>query len=300
MLSLYRDFPDDEILQATLTNEAAEFLFIAPTAPQRSESESPYSEDRTHIQLLSMGGLALRFLPNGELITGDIDVRYPQLFQTSGGKTIWDPRELADLEPFTVYRARGARHFHERSQQHYVDIWEILPTIADPAMDALVAKLAAPVILNSDHGPLVLDRGSNTFDGRAEELNVDISIWYEGVDLLLAEHKNLSRKFKSPLKVLGKVATASTLDKAKRFAADKVLAAANRWREDVAASESRPGPVAELTAEDVYAALSPSGIEVPQRGHVAVEFDDGYLFGGHPVTVMVKRNGTPASVELDA
>ena len=297
MLSLYCDFPDDEILQATLTNEAAEFLFIAPTAPQRSKSESPYSEDRTHIQLLSMGGLALRFLPNGELITGDIDVRYPQLFQTSGGKTIWDPRELADLEPFTVYRARGARHFHERSQQHYVDIWEILPTIADPAMDALVAKLAAPVILNSDHGPLVLDRGSNTFDGRAEDLGVDIGIVYEGEELLLADTK---KNFKAQLKIVNKVVNAGFLDKARRFAAKKALAAANRWRTDVAQAEGIDAPIPELSVEDVYRAVTPVAVEVPQRGHIIVEFDDGYLFGGHPVTVTTRRNGTPVGCELDA
>ena len=33
---------------------------------------------------------------------------------------------------------------------------------------------------------------------------------------------------------------------------------------------------------------------------LSVEFDDGYLFGAHPVTVKVRRNGTPASLELDA
>ncbi len=300
MLSLYRDFPDNDIIATVLGFPEAEFLFIVSQVPVRSESESPYSEDRTHIQLLSMPGVALRVLPDGELYTGSVGVRYPQLFETKCGHTVWDPREIAELSPFTVYRARGAYHFNEGRQEHYVDIWDLLPAGEDPEMEALTARIAAPVALDSEWGPLVLDRSTNTFDGRAEELGVDISIWYEGEDLILAEHKNLSRKFKSPLKVLGKVATASTLDKARRFAADKVLAAANRWREDVAASESRPGPVAELTAEDVYAALSPAGIEVPQRGHVAVEFDDGYLFGGHPVTVMVKRNGTPASVELDA
>ena len=297
MLSLYRDFPEDEVLQTTLRNEATEFLFIAATTPQRSESESPYSEDRTHIQLMSMRGLALRFLPDGELITGDIDVRYPQLFQTSGGKTIWDPRELADLEPFTVYHARGARHFHERSQQYYVDIWEILPAIAEPAMDAVVAKLAAPVVLDSDHGPLVLDRAASTFDGKAEDLGVDISIVYEGEELLFAE---TNKKFKSQLKVINKVVSAGFLDKARRFAAKKALPAANRWRTDVAQAEGADAPVPELSVEDVYRALTPVAVAVPQRGHIIVEFDDGYLFGGHPVTVTTKRNGTPAGLELDA
>ncbi|QRP61680.1 DUF2262 domain-containing protein [Corynebacterium minutissimum] len=297
MLSLYRDFPEDEILQTTLNNEATEFLFIASTVPQRSESESPYSEDRTHIQLMSMRGLALRFLPDGELITGDIDVRYPQLFQTSGGKTIWDPRELAALEPFTVYRARGARHFHERSQQHYVDIWEILPAIDDPAMDALVAKLAAPVVLNSDHGPLVLDRAMGMFDGRAEDLGVDISIVYEEEELLFAESK---KKFRSQLKVINKVVSADFLDTARCFAAKKALPAANSWRTEVAQAEDADTPVSELSVEDIYAALTPVAVVVPQRGHIIVEFDDGYLFGGHPVTVTTKRNGTPAGCELDA
>ena len=297
MLSLYRDFPEKEILQTTLSNEATEFLFIASTTPQRSESESPYSEDRTNIQLMSMGGLALRFLPDGELITGDIDVRYPQLFQTSGGKTIWDPRELAALEPFTVYRARGARHFHERSQQHYVDIWEILPAIDDPAMDALVAKLAAPVVLNSDHGPLVLDRAMGMFDGRAKDLGVDISIVYEEEELLFAESK---KKFRSQLKVINKVVSADFLDTARCFAAKKALPAANSWRTEVAQAEDADTPVSELSVEDIYAALTPVAVVVPQRGHIIVEFDDGYLFGGHPVTVTTKRNGTPAGCELDA
>ncbi|WP_262347269.1 DUF2262 domain-containing protein [Corynebacterium aurimucosum] len=62
--------------------------------------------------------------------------------------------------------------------------------------------------------------------------------------------------------------------------------------------QQRPAP--ELTTSDVYAKLTPVAVEVPQRGNLSVEFDDGYLFGGHPVTVKVRRNGTPASLELDA
>lgn len=167
-------------------------------------------------------------------------------------------------------------------------------------MEQLLARIDVPVELDSKFGPLVLDRSTNTFDGRAEELGVDISIWYEGEELLLAESTNLGRKFKAPLTVINRVLSAEFIDEARRFAAKKALRAANRWRHDVALSEGTNVPAPELTAGDVYAKLTPVAVEVPQRGHLSVEFDDGYLFGGHAVTVKAKRSGAPATLELDA
>ena len=51
--------------------------------------------------------------------------------------------------------------------------------------------------------------------------------------------------------------------------------------------------------EDVYAKLTPTVVNIPHRGNVGVEFDDGYMFVGHPVTVKTKRDGTPTSIEMD-
>lgn len=300
MLSLYREFSDNDVVSSILGYEETEFLFVVADVPKKWVSDDPYAEDKTHIQLMNMPGVALKILPEGELITGDVDVRYPQLFQTVAGKTLWDPREVAELEPFTVIHARGSHHFHERSKEHYVDIWEILPDVEDEAMEQLLARIDVPVELDSKFGPLVLDRSTNTFDGRAEELGVDFSIWYEGEELLLAESANLRRKFKAPLTVINKVLSAEFIDEARRFAAKKALRAANRWRHDVALSEGANVPAPELTAGDVYAKLTPVAVEVPQRGHLSVEFDDGYLFGGHAVTVKTKRSGAPAALELDA
>ena len=300
MLSLYREFADNDVVRSILSFKEAEFLFVVADAPKKWVSDDPYAEDKTHIQLLSLPGVALKLLPEGELITGDIAVRYPQLFQTVAGKTLWDPREMTELEPFRVFHARGSHHFHERSKEHYVDIWEILPDVADAAMEQLLARIDVPVELDSTFGPLVLDRCTNTFEGRAEELGVDISIVYEGEELLLAESTNLKRKLKAPLSVINKVLSSEFLEEAQRFAAAKALQAANRWRHDVAVSEGNSVPAPELTTSDVYAKLTPVAVEVPQRGNLSVEFDDGYLFGGHPVTVKVRRNGKPASLELDA
>ncbi|OFO93880.1 hypothetical protein HMPREF3009_11025 [Corynebacterium sp. HMSC034H07] len=300
MLSLYREFSGNDVVKTLLSFEEAEFLFVVADTPEKSVSDDPYAEDKTHIQLMSLPGVALKLLPEGELITGDVAVRYPQLFQTVAGKTLWDPREISELEPFRVFHARGSHHYHERSKEHYVDIWEILPDVADAAMEQLLARIDVPVELDSAFGPLVLDRCTNTFEGRAEELGVDISIVYEGEELLLAESTNLKRKFEAPLTVINKVLSSELLDEAQRFAAAKALRAANRWRHDVALSEGNSVPAPELTASDVYAKLTPVAVEVPQRGNLSVEFDDGYLFGGHPVTVKIRRNGTPASLELDA
>lgn len=300
MLSLYGEFADNDVIKSILSFDEAEFLFVVADAPSKSVSDDPYAEDKTHIQLMSLPGVALKMLPDGELITGDVSVRYPQLFQTVAGKTLWDPREIAELEPFTVFHARGSHHFHERSKEHYVDIWEILPDVEDAAMEQLLARVAVPVELDSKFGPLVLDRGTQTFEGRAQALGVDISIWYEGEELLLADSAKLGKKFKAPLTVINKVLSAEFLDDAQRFAATKALRAANRWRHDVALSEGANVPAPELTADDVYAKLTPVAVEVPQRGNLCVEFDDGYLFGGHPVTVKTRRNGKPAALELDA
>ena len=212
MLSLYREFSDHDVVKTILSFEETEFLFVVAAAPKKSVSDDPYAEDKTHIQLMSLPGVALKLLPEGELITGDIAVRYPQLFQTVAGKTLWDPREITELEPFRVFHARGSHHFHERSKEHYVDIWEILPDVADAAMEQLLARIDVPVELDSTFGPLVLDRCTDTFEGRAEELGIDISIVYEGEELLLAESTNLKRKFKAPLSVINKVLSSEFLE----------------------------------------------------------------------------------------
>ena len=80
---------------------------------------------------------------------------------------------------------------------------------------------------------------------------------------------------------------------------NNTLPAANRWRHDVAEAEGRPTPAPKLGVEDVYAKLTPTAVNIPHRGNIGVEFDDGYMFGGHPVTVKTKRDGTPTSIEMD-
>ena len=81
MLSLYREFSGHDVVKTILSFEETECLFVVAAAPKKSVSDDPYAEDKTHIQLMSLPGVALKLLPEGELITGDIAVRYPQLFQ---------------------------------------------------------------------------------------------------------------------------------------------------------------------------------------------------------------------------
>ena len=109
----------------------------------------------------------------------------------------------------------------------------------------------------------------------------------------------MAKKFKSALNFINNVLSQEYLDKARMLGAEKALPAANRWRHDVAEAEGRPTPAPKLGVEDVYAKLTPTVVNIPHRGNVGVEFDDGYMFGGHPVTVKTKRDGTPTSIEMD-
>nr|WP_251068503.1 DUF2262 domain-containing protein [Corynebacterium tuberculostearicum] len=166
-------------------------------------------------------------------------------------------------------------------------------------MEELSAKTAEPVILEANIGQLVLDRTFPSFEGKADDLGVKVSMWYEGPELLLAGQGNMAKKFKSALNFINNVLSQEYLDKARMLGAEKALPAANRWRHDVAEAEGRPTPAPKLGVEDVYAKLTPTVVNIPHRGNVGVEFDDGYMFGGHPVTVKTKRDGTPTSIEMD-
>ena len=150
MLSLYEEFPDAPVTQRSAKEEEVEFHFIVSSVPEKRVVGDDYAKDKLKLQLMLMPGVALRFLPDGEVTTGSIHVRYPHLFHTRQGKTLWDPREIADLEPFKVYRARGSYFFSDIRKEPYVTIWEMLDPLPDPEMEELSAKTAEPVILEAN------------------------------------------------------------------------------------------------------------------------------------------------------
>lgn len=299
MLSLYEEFPDDPVTQRSAKEEEVEFHFIVSSVPEKRVVDDDCAKDKFELQFMLMPGVALRLLPDGDVTTGGINVCYPHLFHTRQGKTLWDPREIADLEPFKVYRARGSYFFSDIRKEPYVTIWEMLDPLPDPEMEELSTKTAEPVILETSIGQLVLDRTFSTFEGKADDLGVKVSMCYEGPELLLAGQGNMAKKFKSALNFINNVLSQEYLDSARMLGAEKALPAANRWRHDVAEAEGRPTPAPKLGVEDVYAKLTPTAVNIPHRGNIGVEFDDGYMFGGHPVTVKTKRDGTPTSIKMD-
>lgn len=297
MLSIYEEFPEYAPTQSHTGDDLSEMQFIPAAAPRKYEAEDPFGEPGIKVYGSVFMGVAFRLLPKGDANLGLINVMFPQIWHTENGRTSTDAREIANLDPCSVYRARGEYWFNEIRQEPYFDIWELLPPLPDPELEEIAAKAAEPVVLETKHGSLILNRDSNEFERRFENLDIWLSLGYDGDGLLLAEDKNVPRKFKSGLKFIDTVLSDEYLRSARRFAAEKVLREANRWRHDVADAEGRATPAPKLSIDDVYSKLSAKSVLIPQRGNVQVEFDDGYMFGGHSVTVKTKRDGTPTSVE---
>lgn len=297
MLSIYNDFPDSSTVQGMLNGEEREFHFIPSSAPQRRVYDNPFAADKTEIHSSLEHAVALRLLPDGELMTGRIHLCFPVWHHTEQRRTISDPREMSEMKPFEVYRARGTYFYSEMRKEPYVDIWEFLPPQPDPELEELSAVAREPVVVDTKQGPLVLNRKYSSFEGTANELGVSVDIEYEGPELFLAGNSNLRKKFKSALNFVDTVLSQEFLDNARKLGAERALPAANRWRHDVAIAEERPTPAPKLGVDDVYKKLTPIAVHVPHRGSIRVEFDDGYLFGGHGLTVKTKRDGTPTSIE---
>ena len=74
MLSLYEDFPDDPIAQRNVKEEEVEFHFIASSVPEKRVVDDDCAKDKFELQFMLMPGVALRLLPDGEVITGEINV----------------------------------------------------------------------------------------------------------------------------------------------------------------------------------------------------------------------------------
>lgn len=97
----------------------------------------------------------------------------------------------------------------------------MLDPLPDPEMEGLSAKTAEPVILEANIGQLVLDRTFPTFEGKADDLGVKVSMWYKGPELLLAGQGNMAKKFKSALNFINNVLSQEYLDNARMLGPKK-------------------------------------------------------------------------------
>ena len=231
--------------------------------------------------------------------TGTVFLWYPVLEHHYDVGWTTDIREIGDLDPYAVYRARGEYEFSSIRQQPYFRIRELLPSVPDSELEEIARRAKEPVKLDTRRGEIVFDRNESAFSFRDNGLGISVSLEYEGKHTLFADDKKLPQRFKSALTFLNEVLCAEFIEKAQLFGAERVLKKANDWRNDVADSEGQPTPVPELSVEDVYSRLVPTYLIVPHRGNVKIEFDDGNMFGGHGITVKTKRDGTPVSAGPD-
>ncbi|QGU01667.1 hypothetical protein CKALI_03940 [Corynebacterium kalinowskii] len=298
MLSLYEEFPDDPKIKSLLSGEPVEFAFIASVTPGRGDYPLRYSPPEKRVRGVFHYGIAARILPDGEVLDSSVFFLYPEWYEADATSASVDRREMEQLEPFKVYRARGTYYQTTIAIQHRFNIHELLPAEDDPELDALAEAVARPVVLEGPFGAMTFNRQLSCFEARDEELGVDIALDYSRDKLLIAGKGNLRKSFASGLKFLEHVYSAEFLESARVFASEAMLRKANHWRDDVAEAESRPTPAPLWTSQDVYDRISPRCVTIPSRGNVSVEFDDGYLFGGHPIEVFATRSGEPKKAEM--
>lgn len=298
MLSLYEEFPDDPTVTSLLSGEPVEFAFIPSVSPGRREYPLRYSPPRKGVQEVFHYGIAARKLPDGDVLDHNVFFLYPEWSEADAESAMVDRREMEDLQPFKVYRARGTYYQTTIAIQHRFNIHELLPAEPDSALDEIAAAVAVPVVLQTPLGPMEFNRQLSCFQVHDSVANIRISLDYSGDKLLIAGKSKVQRTFASGLKFLDEVYSLDYLERARRFASEAVLYRANQWRHDVAEAEGRPTPAPKWTAEQVYERLTPSSVAIPQRGNVVVEFDDGYLFGGHGIEVFTNRAGEPKKVDV--
>ena len=119
MLSFYSEFPNEPAVKSLLKGAELEFLFVLTEVPARGARNNFLGEDSVSVKLEHVDGLVVRTLPDGAVHTGEINIAYPQVNRTKNGKMSVDPGEMADLKPFTVYRAKGGRISRAGSQSRY-------------------------------------------------------------------------------------------------------------------------------------------------------------------------------------
>lgn len=297
LLSLYEEFPDESGYTRLAQEELIEFIFIPSTTPGVAGGPTFAESFSEGVSSVLHSVVAVRLLPDGEIITKDAMVFYPEWYQRTHNYQLTDRREMTKLKPFEVYRARGTYFLNPIRNDHRLTIVELLETTPDPEMEAFAELLAQPVHLDTAIGRMSFDRNWSEFNGRALDDKISVSMEYDGAEPLTAK-TNLKRKLTSARKFLAEVLSEEYLDAARDFAGHKLLKKANEWRDDVAESEGRPVPAPELSAADVSSRLTPTSIHIPPRGNVSVEFDDGYTFGGHPIEVTTKRTGEPVSASF--
>lgn len=303
MLSFYQEFPDESTVKTLLEGDAKEFLFVLARVPERYTVDNPFGKEEISVSQERLDGLAVRLLPDGAVTTGRIRIVYPHVRRSENGEVTFDPGEIADLKPFTVYRTRGTESsflpYSGSGTEPIFAVWDVPSLLSDPELEELAAFARKNQVINTDLGDLTIHRDIESFLGRAESLGVNISISYEGKDPLLQEPVEREERFAPAVDVMNRVVTQEMLGNACRFAAKEALPTANEWRHDVAEAEGRSTPAPEWTVEDVVERFRAVYVSVMESGEICIELDDGYLFGGHPVTVFADEDGTPTEVELD-
>ena len=304
MLSFYSEFPNEPAVKSLLKGDELEFLFVLTEVPARGARDNLLGEDSVSVKLEHVDGLVVRTLPDGAVHTGEIKIAYPHMYRTKNGKVSLDPGEMADLKPFTVYRAKGAlspfSKYRAQGTALLFSVWDVISLQSDPELEDIATGAAKNGVINTKLGQLTIQRGFvGSFEGHAKSLGVNVSIPYEDPDPLSQGLTQHEERFASAVHVLNRVITRKFLKDARKFAATEALPRANEWRHDVAEAEGRRTPAREWRVRDVARRFRPTSVIVPEKGEILIEFDDGDLFGGHPVTVVADRDGTLLEVELD-
>lgn len=211
---------------------------------------------------------------------------------------------IHDLEPHTQYRVRVRRR-RPADPADYARIPIPVPDFSHtfaldevvardlhvPALDERLAQYLQPVAVTADVGVFELERSLGSFSGVVTWCGREVSVLLD-VDDESVEGSETCRTALAGLEA--QVADAASTDERwRRYAAEKLVALAHDWQEQADEPDAAP-----VTADAFAERITLSELSVSSTGSVTAYYDDGDLFWGHAIMTEVDPDGslTDASI----
>ena len=147
-----------------------------------------------------------------------------------------------------------------------------------------------PITIETPYGVFKLDKSLSWFDAEVKIKDYSLLAYLE-------TDEDGGETAEDALKVFLK--TAENIEefdkKNKEYAAENLLDLANEWQSD---REEEEGELEEITKETFMEAMSLSEMTVSPWGEITLFYDDGDMFWGHSIVVVIEADGTIDSADI--
>lgn len=237
--------------------------------------------------------VAWRELPRGKFVLQSTLLRW---IEAEGV----NPEVDDAVEPYGLMRLIARRSDGPSDQFALIGLEPLdeLPAVVVAEAKELAQKFAQPVVMDTRHGPMELDRELNWFEGsmvwRGGEILTMLEV--DKAEPIFATTPGLAALLEPNLGVLDRMyADPDDFHRTMTaFAAAELAELATEWQEDPDDPDITEEAFASRIGLRAVSARAPGS-----GGGVILEFDDGDMFYGHSVMVEMTFEGTPVEARME-